>query len=146
MSTASTVATLYGGFGIVTVTKIFSESLQINPPIIALLFGVSSLILSIFLAALASFVKVYSYPFNSENFVKKDESTNKYVFNTDKIHENSQLPTSKYSQIMIRVYTLCVAENFKTNNTKASYLQSSQIVFFIGIVTVPIFIYLSVIQ
>ena len=144
MSTASTIATLYGGFGIVTTTKLFSTDLSIGAPLIAMLIGVIALVLSIFALAKSVFIKTYSYAMDYDALFIKERTKKGLIFNDKKIDEYMTYSHTELNKIMFKEYLDCIDTNYKINNRKANNLKLGQIFFFIGVGSIPPFIFLFV--
>lgn len=139
MEIASIVASLYGGFGLVTSTSLFSENVQLSYSTLVLIIGVSLLISSIFVAAKAFFVRTYHYATNYKKFVSL-QSDKKVNFDEKEINEFRKKETLDLSFTMIKSYLSCIVRNHEYNEEKAKDLIVSQVIFFAGLVTVPLFI------
>lgn len=145
MSTASTVASLFGGFGLAVSTSLFQHNLQLNWPIVTLIFGVSALIGCIFFSAWATLLRNYNYAGNFNKYIKEVISDSNFVYDNKNIDMDMNRDPMEFNKLMIKRYSRFTYLNYCINQKRSRSLSAGQISFFIGILTVPIFIILLVI-
>jgi len=155
MTIASTVATLYGGFGLLTETELFTKGLQINLSLLMLLIGVSLLIGCIIIAAKSYSLRNYQYILKHDYFdIKKDSKENDSKENVSKKKDEEKMDViddfrtrdpTEFSRLLIENYQKCIKINFLTNDTKADDLEIGQIILLIGVASLPLFILISAI-
>jgi len=140
MGIASTVATLYGGFGLASATGLFSTELHtVNLSIFTLLIGVSLMVSCIIFSAKSYFVGDYYYAMKVDDFVKIKKK-NGYEWDNKNIDNFRKRDLIELSQLMIKVHLGCIVSNRKINDRKSDHLEIGQKIFFVGVVTVPLFI------
>jgi len=155
MTIASTVATLYGGFGLLTETELFTQALAINLSLLMLLIGVSLLIGCIIIAAKSYSLRKYQYILKHDYFdIKKDSKENNSKENDSKKEDEEEIdkidkfrtrdPTD-FSRQLIENYQNCIKINFLTNDIKADDLELGQKMLLIGVASLPLFILISAI-
>ena len=158
MTIASTVATLYSGFGVALVTQLFKIALQLSTPVILLLIGIVILLGSIFLSTRAYMLREYEYAFNFKSFVtqadqistprkiwklhigNKIKGTN-IVFDDPKIVGYMTKNADDFHKLMTKIYTRCIWLNTQVNEIRGTYVIWSQRIFLFGLCSFPIFIY-----
>lgn len=144
MGTAATVATLYGGFGLAVSSKLFNAPLQANFQVITLFIGVSLLIACLFYAAKANLLKPYVYAMNYHEYIQEIKPDDYVVFNNVKIDELFARDSTNLNKLMVKIYIKCIAINHRINGNRHGDLKTSQIVFFMGLFSIPLFIISSI--
>lgn len=140
MTIASTVATLYSGFGVAIVTQLFTIPLQMSATIIILLIGVGILIISIFLGTKAYMLREYNYAFNFKPFAKVIDKDFNIKFDDTKIENYQKREANDFGKLMVKIYTKCILQNMSTNETRGTSIIWSQRVFLVGLASFPVFI------
>ena len=143
MGIASTVATLYGGLGIVAATDLFSK-FEINVSVVVLLAGLSLLIASIIISAKSYLLREYEYILRPDYFVTM--SKDGFTYKNKEIDKYRNLNPNELSRLLVRNYGKCIIKNFKVNDRKANELGWGQKIFLIGVASVPLFALLSVLH
>lgn len=139
ISVAGTVTSIYAGFGLATVTQLFTIPLPFTIPSLVMLCGVSTLIVSMLFATLAFVLKSYEQPFKIDKIIKSEEK-GKIIFNDDEITKYHQREPENFNRLMTKIYARCIYFNRKTNDSRAKRLLWSQICFLIGLISVPAYI------
>lgn len=140
MSTAATVAALYMGFGTVIATKLFSQAPELAAPTVILITGMSIFMVSIFFANQSSVLRNFYYPFDVTRFVKSEREDGTFEFDEEAIEKYRKFDPEKFYRLTIKIYTISISHNRKTNDIKSMYLLRSQYVFFAGVVTIPLYL------
>lgn len=136
----STIAGIYLGFGIAVITEFFKTVFQLNSSAIVLLIGTIALVLSIIIAARSFLLRNYTYPFNYNQLIKSIDSENKIVYDDTKIDDFINRDSANFNKLMIKIYCRCIILNSKENNSKAKHVLWSQIIFLIGLSSLPVFV------
>ena len=155
MGIAATVATLYGGFGLVSATALFRAELDtVNLSVFTLLIGVGLMVSCILFSAKSYSIRDYYYAMKVDSFIelkendfggnnktKEDSGKNDdYNWDDKTIDDFRKIDPIELSKLMIKIHLGAIISNRKINDRKSKYLTMGQNIFFLGIATVPIFI------
>lgn len=148
---ASTIATIYGASGVISDKLLGTVNISFSS--IPLIAGLVSLVFSIILCAIAIKVRTYYTVADYNNFVVdlqkmliKDISYKDIKLKTEEINKFRNASKISTSGKIINTYLRTTVLNKRLNNIKASRLYQSQILFIIGIGSIPIFVLLSLLK
>jgi len=137
---ATTAVTIYAAFGALAGTNFFTTALGTSSTIIPLIFGLTSLIVGIILSIIALSLRDYWTPFNLDDF--GTVSNEKFSVKSKEVNELRNTDPALLSAITINTYIEYSLRNKKINNGKANWIISSQVLFILGISSIPIYLIL----
>jgi O-antigen/teichoic acid export membrane protein len=150
MATSGTVTGLLFGFGTFLVTKISHDYTFLYYTIFSLVFAILANLGSFVFCMMAFRIKDYYFIMREgfrrqENTLTKEDilSISNNINNSEhldrsKIEEFEKLGASEFYSKLIRYYLIANAYNKKNNDLKAKSTYYAQIMFLIGLITVPI--------
>lgn len=135
---ASTAITIYGGFGVLAETNFFTNSIGNDFSLISLIIGLFAILIGIVFSILALSLRDYWTVLNLKDF---GELLNDKFFvkleNIDELRKND--PTLLSSKV-INGYVEFSLRNKKINDGKAKWIIVSQLLFIIGIASIPLYL------
>lgn len=138
---STTVISILGGFGLLSETNFFAEDITLTGSLIVLIVSLSVLIISIIVSVIALSLRDYWTIMDLDQFGSL--SNNKVTPKVDEIDKLRTTNPDLLSAMTINGYVEFGLKNKQINDDKAKWIIGSQILFIIGIGSIPLFIYLS---
>lgn len=136
---ATTAVTIYGAFGALVETNFFTTA-GTSSTLTPLIFGLSSLIVGIILSIIALSLRNYWTILNLDDFGTLN--TEKFSVKLKKVDELRNTNPILLSAKIINGYIEFSLRNKKINDGKANWIIASQILFILGISSIPIYLIL----
>ena len=137
---ATTAVTIYGALGALAGTNFFTTDLAINFTILPLILGLFSLVAGIILSIIALSLRNYWVIVNLDDFGTLNDQ--KFAVKLESVNELRTTPPDLLSAKIINGYIEFGLRNKKINDGKANWIIASQILFILGITSIPIYLIL----
>lgn len=132
ISISGTVAALLFGFGTFLINKLGPSYDYFSFVVIMLMLSISSVVVSIVLSIAASRIQEYYVAMDHTPFYQNNE------IKIEVLQQFCDANKNTFNHHMAKTYLTCIEHNAHINEKKATYILISQIIFFCGVVLLPI--------
>lgn len=134
---ATTTVAIYGGFGILAESNFFNNSSLADSTLIPLILGLSALIIGIIFSIISISLRKYWIVINLDDF---GSITNDKFTKSNKVDEFRKTDPTLFNAMTINGYIEYGLRNKEINDSKAQWIIVSQILFIIGIASIPAYL------